>query len=352
MFYISEIIIINACGATVLVGEGERLIMDVADVKAISGYAKSAKIIASHMDTVSHKVEFSSSEKSRIPDTVKGETPWVNDYYEYTITDEKIFGKWDLNTTSTTNDSLGFIEQAPIDVERKESMGDTLSLVNKADLSSRTFKTDDETKTYELSSELGTTAAGNFSITGATDGTNTSTVDLNNKNGFNLNNATNLTLTDVKLTGANGDTVTLNNENASLKLNENAIIDGSINNISGSVDNKGSITGNVNNSGNFTNDGTITGTGTLTNSGNLINNGTISSNSITNEAGGTITSKTQDLISVSPIENNGTLNLTGASTFSNISGVASGKVNINADSSTFTLDHNIQGNELTFNGDV
>lgn len=49
-----EIIIINACGATVLVGEGERLIMDVADVKAISDYAKSAKIIASHMDTVSH----------------------------------------------------------------------------------------------------------------------------------------------------------------------------------------------------------------------------------------------------------------------------------------------------------
>ena len=37
-----------------MVGEGERLIMDVADVKAISDYAKSAKIIASHMDTVSH----------------------------------------------------------------------------------------------------------------------------------------------------------------------------------------------------------------------------------------------------------------------------------------------------------
>lgn len=49
-----EIIVINACGATVLVGEGERLIMDIADVKAISSYAKNSTIIASHMDTVSH----------------------------------------------------------------------------------------------------------------------------------------------------------------------------------------------------------------------------------------------------------------------------------------------------------
>ena len=541
MFYIPEIIIINACGATVLVGEGERLIMDVADVKAISGYAKSAKIIASHMDTVSHLTvtrediknlnldnvtldgkisgsgfNINTSGNTNINGTVGGNvnntgtlTSKVDNLtgnidnsrsfnasgsLDKTITGDgttfvnssltlnngaKIDGALNLNNGSVTvsngsitshnigtlagsgnlsldinsgasaidsfilnNTSSGTINITALndigtkptaegnytfDVisgsgvtlnladsiktssewyqaettshgehtadtieadtdwnhiyydrwtdthtgkslnvsgnslvfkvidhqsQEKQSLGDTLSLVNKADLSNRTFKTDDETKTYELSSELGTTAAGNFFITGATDGTNTSTVDLNNKNGFNLNNATNLTLTDVKLTGANGDTVTLNNENASLKLNENAIIDGSINNISGSVDNKGSITGNVKNSGNFTNDGTITGTGTLTNSGNLINNGTISSNSITNEAGGTITSKTQDLISVSPIENNGTLNLTGASTFSNISGVASGKVNINADSSTFTLDHNIQGNELTFNGDI
>ncbi len=49
-----EIIIINACGATVLVGEGERLIMDIEDIKAISNYAKNSTIIASHMDTVSH----------------------------------------------------------------------------------------------------------------------------------------------------------------------------------------------------------------------------------------------------------------------------------------------------------
>ncbi len=47
-----EIIIINGCGATVL--NGERLIMNLDDIKKISSYSKNSKIIASHMDTVSH----------------------------------------------------------------------------------------------------------------------------------------------------------------------------------------------------------------------------------------------------------------------------------------------------------
>lgn len=49
-----DVIVINACGATVCIGEGERLIMDLGDIKAISDYAKKSEIIASHMDTVSH----------------------------------------------------------------------------------------------------------------------------------------------------------------------------------------------------------------------------------------------------------------------------------------------------------
>ena len=47
-----EIIVINACGATVL--NGERIIMNLDDVKEITSYSKNSKIIASHMDTVSH----------------------------------------------------------------------------------------------------------------------------------------------------------------------------------------------------------------------------------------------------------------------------------------------------------
>lgn len=234
-------------------------------------------------------------------DTIEADTDWNHIYYD----------RWtDTHTGKSLNVSGNSLVFNVINhqSQEKQSLGDTLSLVNKADLSSRTFKTDDATKTYELSSELGTTAAGNFTIQGKKSGSNISTVDLNNKSGFALTNATNLTLTDVKLTGANGDTVTLNNENASLKLNENAIIEGSINNILGSVDNKGSITGDVNNSGNFTNDGTI--------GGDLTNSGTLTS-SVNNLQG--------------TIENTGTFNATGELAKA-ISGNGTTKVN-----STLTL---------------
>ena len=44
----------DAMGIVFKSDEGERLIMDIEDVKAISNYAKNSIIIASHMDTVSH----------------------------------------------------------------------------------------------------------------------------------------------------------------------------------------------------------------------------------------------------------------------------------------------------------
>ncbi len=47
-----EIVVVNACGASVLTGE--RLIMNLDDIKTIADYSKNSKIIASHMDTVSH----------------------------------------------------------------------------------------------------------------------------------------------------------------------------------------------------------------------------------------------------------------------------------------------------------
>ena len=50
--YNPEIIVINACGATVI--NGERLIMNSDDIKAIASYSKNSTVIASHMDTVSH----------------------------------------------------------------------------------------------------------------------------------------------------------------------------------------------------------------------------------------------------------------------------------------------------------
>ena len=50
--YIPDIIIVNACAATVL--NGEKIIMGIEDIKEVMKYAPEAIIIASHMDTVSH----------------------------------------------------------------------------------------------------------------------------------------------------------------------------------------------------------------------------------------------------------------------------------------------------------
>ena len=50
--YTPEIVIVNACAATVL--NGERLIMNIQDVKAVLAAVPNATVIASHMDTVSH----------------------------------------------------------------------------------------------------------------------------------------------------------------------------------------------------------------------------------------------------------------------------------------------------------
>ena len=50
--YSPDVIVVNACAATVL--NGERLIMNIDDVKEVLQNAPNAKVIASHMDTVSH----------------------------------------------------------------------------------------------------------------------------------------------------------------------------------------------------------------------------------------------------------------------------------------------------------
>lgn len=50
--FIPDVIVVNACAATVL--NGERLIMNLADLDNVIKYSKVANIIASHMDAVSH----------------------------------------------------------------------------------------------------------------------------------------------------------------------------------------------------------------------------------------------------------------------------------------------------------
>ena len=50
--YSPDVIVVNACAATLL--NGERIIMNIEDVKNVLNTAPDAKVIASHLDTVSH----------------------------------------------------------------------------------------------------------------------------------------------------------------------------------------------------------------------------------------------------------------------------------------------------------
>lgn len=50
--YMPDVIVVNACAATVL--NGERIIMNIADIEQILKTSPNSTIIASHMDTVSH----------------------------------------------------------------------------------------------------------------------------------------------------------------------------------------------------------------------------------------------------------------------------------------------------------
>ena len=140
----------------------------------------------------------STSHGPHTADTIDVTTNWDKIYYD----------RWTDTTTGKSIDVSGnnlVFTVINHQTEQSEALGDTLALVNQANLSTRNFTTDDSTKTYTLSSPLGETKAGNFSIAGAVSGSDISTVDLNNQSGFNLSNATNLSLTDVKLTGASGD---------------------------------------------------------------------------------------------------------------------------------------------------
>ena len=50
--YMPDVIVVNACAATVL--NGERIIMNIDDIEQILKTSPNSTIIASHMDTVSH----------------------------------------------------------------------------------------------------------------------------------------------------------------------------------------------------------------------------------------------------------------------------------------------------------
>lgn len=196
----------------------------------------------------------------------------------------------------------------------QETIGDTIALLNQADqfgAVERKYTTDDATKVHTATADFGTTAAGQLTVVGATDSTNTSTINMNNKNGFVVTYGATVALDTVNITGAKAqDGSLISNTSGTVRMN-NVTVANNANNI-------------------IANDATMTLTGT-----NNINAG-ISGDGTTNITKGstTLSTTTQEQINIASgatlnadatkvtatLVNSGTMNLSGATNANTITG--------------------------------
>lgn len=191
--------------------------------------------------------------------TVEEVTPWEQDYYkEYdrVITTKGQFGLAQIDDDSKiveggeNYNGIGVVYVPPKETEdtNERSQGDTLMVVNQADLDGRTFKTDESTAVYQLKDNLGETKSGVMNVYGASEvvvvpadpndpdsfemsEVQRSTIDFNGNNGFELvNDNTTLNFKNVKLTGAKNDNearyvVYGTNENTTVSFDNVELID-------------------------------------------------------------------------------------------------------------------------------
>ncbi len=236
--------------------------------------------------------------------------------------------------------------------------GDTLALIVQntvAGSKDKTFTTTNTNDIYTVKENLGI-LADNLTISGATDGTNTSTIILGDKQGITISGANSLTIKDVKITSdgsiinatSNDAKITLDNANlqgnvlnqgdlsiknstsvlkitgtgktnidTSGKLSVSELIQNELTNdgnltvnnlkISTSANNSGTITNNglISEIKNLTNSGTINGVGNLEISGTSNNSGNISQSII--KVSGTLDSTLGTLTAADKIENIGSI---------------------------------------------
>ena len=170
-------------------------------------------------------------------DELKLHTNWDDIYASHTTVD-KLYGTMGLATTDTTNDSIGISNTRTESTTTDTPLGDTLAIVNQANLDGRTFDFDSAGDVYTVTADLGTTGTGKFTINGvsADDGSK-STMDFDGHSGMNITKASDVVIKDVEITKAgmisnNGSVMYLNNENAKVSLENVHIHD--VNNTSNS----------------------------------------------------------------------------------------------------------------------
>ena len=159
-------------------------------------------------------------------DSVTTVTKWSDTFCKHEYSAASLYATTDIATTDTTNDSILITPERRGGTVVDTSLGDTLVMVSEANLSERNFTTDDAGATYDLSADITSVSGGKLNVSGAKDGNNISTLNLNNKQGFVLSNETELSFKDVKVTGAD-KVVNVTNSNAVVNV-DGAVVDGNI----------------------------------------------------------------------------------------------------------------------------
>ena len=242
-------------------------------------------------DTYSEKTSAIKSNGSLVNDTIQ---------YEVTKTNEG------TKTYTTDGDTLALIVQNTV-----------------AGSKDKTFTTTNANDIYTAKENLGI-LADNLTISGATDGTNTSTIILGNKQGITISGANSLTIKDVKITSdgsiinatSNDAKITLDNANlqgdvlnqgdlsiknstsvlkitgtgktnidTSGKLSVSELIQNELTNDGNLTVNNLKISTSANNSGTITNDGLISEIKNLTNSGTINGVGNLEISGTSNNSG-------------------------------------------------------------------
>ena len=236
--------------------------------------------------------------------------------------------------------------------------GDTLALIVQntvAGSKEKTFTTTNANDIYTVKENLGI-LADNLTISGATDGINTSTIILGNKQGITISDANSLTIKDVKISSdgliinatSNDAKITLDNANlqgdvlnqgdlsvknstsvlkitgtgktnidTSGKLSVSELIQNELTNDGNLIVNNLKILTSANNSGIITNNGSASGIQNLTNTGIINGNGNLEISGTSNNSGnisqsiikvsGTLDNTLGTLIATDKIENTGNI---------------------------------------------
>ncbi len=195
------------------------------------------------------------------------------------------YGTIGLTTTTTTNDSIGYIQdhETTVQGDRVDDgpLGDTLKLVNQDTINTtKNFTANQQGATYNLSDDLGATN-GTVNINGVSGG-NAETLNLASHQGFQVgDDATALNFNDVTVNSSSA-IATVTNGSATIGVT-NSILNGTITGdtafnmtTSGTSQLNGAVTNaNITNTGNLTTTAANIADSSITNSSNLYLSGVL-----------------------------------------------------------------------------